>query len=192
MSLSDADKKELLRLARDSIRACCAGSEPPELPAPAPAMAECRGVFVTLHQREKLRGCMGDLAGGRPLWQAVVRQARQAALEDPRFPALTLSDLPECQIEISALTELTRITDPQNMRMGVDGIYLVGAAPDGARRSGCYLPQVAQHTGWDALQFLNSVCRDKAGLPADAWRDPETELYIFQAEVFGEEVSSEQ
>ncbi|MEN6424930.1 MAG: AMMECR1 domain-containing protein, partial [Phycisphaerales bacterium] len=39
-------------------------------------------------------------------------------------------------------------------------------------------------TGWTREEFLSYCCFHKAGLPADAWKDPETEVYLFTAEVF--------
>ena len=53
-------------------------------------------------------------------------------------------------------------------------------------RSGVFLPQVADETGWSKNEFLSSLCSHKAGLPPDAWKDPATDIYVFTAEVFGE------
>ena len=50
---------------------------------------------------------------------------------------------------------------------------------------GLLLPQVAVERNWSAERFLEEGCR-KAGLPLDAWRDPETKLYAFTADVFSE------
>ena len=68
-----------------------------------------------------------------------------------------------------------------SLRLGADGIYIVKGS-----RSGCFLPQVAEETGWTKEQFLDFCCTHKAGLPAKAWRDdPQAEVYLFSAEVFG-------
>ncbi|MBU0605045.1 MAG: AMMECR1 family protein, partial [Candidatus Omnitrophica bacterium] len=48
-------------------------------------------------------------------------------------------------------------------------------------------PQVAVEAGWNKEKFMTSLCANKAGLPPDAWKDPSTDVYIFEAEVFGEE-----
>jgi AMMECR1 domain-containing protein len=50
---------------------------------------------------------------------------------------------------------------------------------------GLLLPQVAAEYGWGAQRFLEETCR-KAGLPAQAWRDPEVRIELFTAEVFSE------
>jgi len=38
---------------------------------------------------------------------------------------------------------------------------------------------------WDLGQYLTALCR-KAGVPASALKDPQTRLYRFTAQVFGE------
>jgi len=75
---------------------------------------------------------------------------------------------------------LKRTDNPLSLRLGIDGIYIKKGYA-----SGCFLPQVATETGWDKEEFLSYCCAHKAGLTPDAWRDPETEVYLFTAEVFG-------
>ena len=55
------------------------------------------------------------------------------------------------------------------------------------RRQGVFLPEVATETGWDRETFLEHLCWSKAGLPKDAWKDKDTELLIFTAQLFEEE-----
>ena len=50
---------------------------------------------------------------------------------------------------------------------------------------GVLLPQVAYQRGWTREEFLAHTCR-KAGLPLDAWKRAQAEIYSFEAEVFGE------
>jgi len=90
------------------------------------------------------------------------------------------AELPELFIEISALTPMQKTDDPMSLRLGIDGIYIT----DGVR-SGCFLPQVADETGWDTEEFLGYCCTHKAGLPWDAWKKKGVEVYLFSAEVFG-------
>jgi AMMECR1 domain-containing protein len=52
-------------------------------------------------------------------------------------------------------------------------------------RQGLLLPQVAAEFDWGPEALLAAACR-KAGLAADAWREAESELYVFQADIFGE------
>jgi AmmeMemoRadiSam system protein A len=117
-----------------------------------------------------------------PLIELVVEMAKASATGDPRFFAdpITADELEQLDIEISVLSPLKRTDDPLSLRLGVDGIYIKRGCV-----SGCFLPQVATETGWNKEQFLSYCCAHKAGLPADAWKDAETEVYLFTAEVFG-------
>ena len=108
--------------------------------------------------------------------------AKASATGDPRFFAdpITADELEQLDIEISVLSPLLRTDQPLSLRLGVDGIYIKKG-----RASGCFLPQVATETGWTKEEFLSYCCSHKAGLAADAWKDPETEVSLFTAEVFG-------
>ena len=137
------------------------------------------GAFVSLHVDGELRGCIGSLYADRPLGQTVAEMATAAATEDPRFDALRAAELRHTDIEVSVLTPFEPIR-PEDVVVGRHGLYIVR----GPRR-GVLLPQVPVQYGWDRETFLAQVCR-KAGLPTDAWRDPETLLLGFEAQVFSD------
>jgi AmmeMemoRadiSam system protein A len=138
---------------------------------------------VTIRKHGQLRGCIGQFVAQEPLYHVVRNMAVSSATQDPRFMfnRLTAADLPEIDIEISVLSPLTRIANPLDIELGKHGIY-IRRGP----RAGCFLPQVATETGWSKEEFLGHCARDKAGLPADAWRDPSTEVYVFTAEILEE------
>ena len=69
-----------------------------------------------------------------------------------------------------------------NIEMGKHGVIVRRG-----RNQGVFLPQVATETGWDRVTFLEYLCSGKAGLSKDAWKDKDTELYIFTAQLFEEE-----
>jgi AmmeMemoRadiSam system protein A len=143
--------------------------------------AHC-GCFVTLKNHGRLRGCIGQFTSDKPLIELIIEMAKASATGDPRFFAnpITPRELNELDVEISVLSPLKRTDDPLSLRLGVDGIYIrKGYA------SGCFLPQVAEETGWSKEEFLSYCCAHKAGLPSDAWRDKDTEVHFFTAEVFG-------
>lgn len=180
MPLSPTEQRLLFQIARDSIAAGLEGRAP-ELPAPLPpALLEPRGVFVTLHRHGRLRGCIGYLEAVRPLAQAVQEMAQAAAFHDPRFPPLQALELPEVELEISILTPMRPIADPEEIVVGRHGLYL----EKGPAR-GVLLPQVATECRWDRTTFLEQTCV-KAGLPPDAWRHPDTRIYVFEAEILSE------
>jgi hypothetical protein len=106
--------------------------------------------------------------------------AISAAQRDPRFPPVAPYELDELELEISVLSPLRETEDPLEIEVGKHGIFLV--SPQGR---GVLLPQVATEYGWAREEFLDQTCL-KAGLPKGAWKDPQTKIYIFTAQVFGE------
>ena len=169
-------KSLLLSIARRSIQSSLMGERfdpvinDDELLAP-------QGAFVTLTQKGRLRGCIGAVESRDPLYKTVAAMAVQAALDDPRFPPLTLEELPKTHIEISLLSPLQRISKIQAIKMGTHGVMLHISG-----RRGLYLPQVGTQTGWNVETFLSNICSEKMGLPGDAWKRPEAEIYTFTVE----------
>lgn len=181
MALTDADKKALAGIARESLAAAVKGVRyAPEDPG-LPDLLENRGCFVTLRTGGRLRGCLGCFTSELPLYRAVAEYARFSALEDPRFEGRRIreDELGGVEIDVSCLTPLAACDDPENITLGVDGIYVRAGG-----RSGCFLPQVATETGWSVDEFWGHCCRDKAGLEWDAWRRPDVECMTFTAEAF--------
>ncbi len=180
--MNEAQKKILLKVARDTVEAVIkrVPTQTPESDDPE-LNAHC-GCFVTLKNQERLRGCIGQFTSESPLIELVADMAKASATGDPRFFAdpISTGELEQLGIEISVLSPLKRTDEPLDLRLGIDGIYI---KRNGA--SGCFLPQVATETGWSKEEFLSYCCAHKAGLPADAWKDAETEVYLFTAEVFG-------
>jgi AmmeMemoRadiSam system protein A len=180
--LSDEIRRQLLALARGTLEAHFRGEPPPRLASDrAETFGDPRAIFVTLRMGDRLRGCIGTLAPEGDLSRMVPRFALRAALEDPRFPALTAQELPDCTIEISVLTPPRPLEDPEEIVVGRDGLLL-----EVAGRRGLLLPQVATEWEFDKMTFLAELSR-KAGLPPEAWRQPGAKLWSFQAEVFSEE-----
>ena len=179
--LSPAERRWLLELARETVEAAVLGRPLPEPAVPPGPLTERRGAFVTLKRGGALRGCIGHVVGHEPLWRSVRDNAVAAALHDPRFPPVSAGELPELELEISALTPLEIVDDPDSIVVGRDGL-MVERGPF----RGLLLPQVPVEWGWDRETFLDQTCR-KAGLEPGCWRDPATRLYRFRAEVFGED-----
>ncbi len=148
---------------------------------------QASGVFVTLKLHGELRGCLGTLECGGELAADVVRCAADAASEDPRFPALTATELGDTTLEISVLTPLEAIA-PDALRAGqLDQVLTIGVhgvVVERGQRRGLLLPQVATERGWNPEQFLRQTCV-KAGLPPGAW-EGDALVFRFTAEVFGD------
>ena len=180
--MNEAQKHTLLKVARDTVEAVI-NRRPMQKPKSGdPELNVPGGCFVTLKNHGRLRGCIGQFTSDDPLIELVAEMAKASATGDTRFLANQISpnELKQLDIEISVLSPLERTDDPLSLRLGIDGIYIKKGYT-----SGCFLPQVATETGWDKEEFLSSCCAHKAGLTPDAWRDPDTEVYLFTADVFG-------
>jgi len=180
-ALGPAEQKVVLGLARRTVEEYVRSGEVPNLPEATGRLAERRGVFVTLHRDGALRGCIGYVEAVKPLLEAVRDMAVSAATEDPRFPSVGPAELEAVDIEVTVLSPLRRISDPESVEVGRHGLVIRRGG-----RSGLLLPQVPVEQGWDRREFLEHTCL-KAGLPRDAWQDPGTELHVFTGQVLGEQ-----
>jgi uncharacterized protein (TIGR00296 family) len=177
----------LIRLARTSVERYLLDSE---IIKPEDDRKEKAGVFVTLNylnsrKQEYLRGCIGFPLPENGLYESVVKAAIAAATQDPRFPAVQRQELDNIVFELSILTPPVEIkakpTEFKNhIIIGKDGLIL-----NSRFGSGLLLPQVPLELRWNVEDFLLNICY-KAGAPPDAWLDPSSKLYKFQAIIFKE------
>lgn len=181
------ERRLLLKLARSAVTAAASHQGPPrpEIGVMATKLQAQRGTFVTLTKRGELRGCIGHLGAEEPLYQDVLDNARAAAVEDPRFPAVSSKELDRLEIEVSVLTVPRPLLfdSPEDLlnklRPHQDGVVLrIGD------RTATYLPQVWEQIA-DKVKFLNTLA-EKAGCPANAWRGPGVSVAIYQVESFSE------
>jgi AmmeMemoRadiSam system protein A len=182
-SLSEEEKRSALQLARAAVVETVTHRKLPSTIPHDGIYAELRGVFVTLHVRGRLQGCIGVVEPDEPLGDAIVRCAASAALEDPRFAPMRTEQLGELTMEISILSAPAPIS-PEAIEPGRHGLLVVLHG-----KRGLLLPQVAIEHHLTREQFLEETCR-KAGLQREAWRDPEARLFGFTCEVFSDERQS--
>jgi len=178
LGLSDEDRAELHKIARAVIEQKSRGQSVPKFSPSSERLKEGRGAFVCVHKKGMLRGCIGSLEADTPLFETVKEMAEAAAFRDPRFRPVTEDELPYLDIELSVLTPLKKIEKPEEIEVGRHGILIRKGY-----YSGLLLPQVAAERDWDRLTFLRETCR-KAGLPMDAWKETDAEIYVFSADVF--------
>ncbi len=179
--LHPEEKKALLALARDTIDQFVRMGKivsPRDEEFSEPLRQKC-GAFVTLHKAGALRGCIGLFSGHEPLYKSIRDMAIAAATEDPRFPSVGDTEISSIDIEISVLSPLRQIHSIDEIILGQHGIHIMKGS-----RSGTFLPQVAEETGWTKEEFLGHCSEDKAGLGWDGWKT--ADLYVYTALVFGE------
>jgi AmmeMemoRadiSam system protein A len=185
--LTDGEKQILLRLAREAMEfAVTSKTLPPLNPSLlSRSLKEPGASFVTLTINNDLRGCIGALEAHQPLVDDVREHAVAAALEDPRFPPVSQSELSRIQLEVSRLTaphplEYSSSDDLlKKLRPHVDGVIL----KDGYRRA-TFLPQVWEKIP-DPVEFLEQLCQ-KMGSSPNAWRKSSLQVLVYQVEEFKE------
>jgi AmmeMemoRadiSam system protein A len=182
--LSEADQLYLLKLSRQTIQEFLQFGRKPNESLSGEKFIQKQGVFVTLRKQKLLRGCVGYAIPLFPLYQAIIRCSVAAATEDPRFAPLTLQELPEIGIEISVLSCLQELDDPQKIEIGTHGLVI---SHKGKR--GLLLPHVSLEYGWDRERFLQETCC-KAGLSPDEWQKG-AKIECFSSFVFKEKPAIE-
>jgi AmmeMemoRadiSam system protein B/AmmeMemoRadiSam system protein A len=178
LGFSAEEKEKLKEIAHTSIEAAVQGKGSSEPTGITSKLKEPYGVFVTINKHGDLRGCIGRIIGDQALYLSCQQMARAAALEDPRFPPVTKEELKDLEIEISILTPLQKVDKKEDIVIGRDGLLIRKGM-----YSGLLLPQVAAEYGWNVDEFLAQTCF-KAGLPSDAFKAKDVEIYRFSAEVF--------
>jgi AmmeMemoRadiSam system protein B/AmmeMemoRadiSam system protein A len=177
--ISENERKSLLNIARKSIEQHCINGTRYTVDRTEISNTlnlEC-GVFVSLHKKGTLRGCIGLTKSDLPLYQSVQEMAIAAACNDYRFKSIEKDELKDIEIEISVLSPLKKIENIAEIKLGKHGIFI-----EKGGHAGLFLPQVATDTGWSKEEFLGHCAHDKAHLEWDGWKT--ADIYIFTATVF--------
>jgi AmmeMemoRadiSam system protein A len=178
--LSSTEQKIALNIARQTLADYFDGREY-KSKTKEKVFSELAGVFVTLRKNGKLRGCIGTFDASKPLGQNIHDMSLAAAFDDVRFSPLTKLELNNVKIEISVLSPMKKIFSINEIELSKHGVFIKNG-----KKSGVFLPQVANDTGWTKEKFLDILCVEKAGLKAGCYLDPKTEMYIFKVQVFEE------
>ena len=175
--LNKNDQQKILSYIRELLKANLTKGLEPALDLPKEFLDETKGIFVTLKKNDALRGCIGQIIAMHPLSQSIHDMALAAAFEDPRFPPLSLNELPGLQVHVSLLTKPQQVDSYKDIRIGTDGIIVTHGW-----KKGVYLPEVATELGWDKKAFFVSCAREKAGISQAELG--ETTIEVFQTESF--------
>jgi AmmeMemoRadiSam system protein B/AmmeMemoRadiSam system protein A len=187
--LSEEEQQVLFELAKTTLELYVKEEkvfEPdPEHFSKFPKLLEQRGTFVTLKKNGELRGCIGNLIGRQPVYVSVRDNAINAAVHDPRFPPVMKDELPEISLSISVL-DMPRLLWVANAEEYLeklthqDGVIIISG-----NHQSTYLPQVWEQIP-NSVDFLSNLCI-KGGARPDCWKHPDTQIYTYHAQEFGEE-----
>jgi len=150
-----------------------------------PWLQEKGAAFVTLTTKgDQLRGCIGSLVAHRKLYNDVIENAKNAAIHDPRFVALSEEEFNDIDVEVSILTpalpvEYSSIEDLKSkIKVGIDGVVLKYG-----KYQATFLPQV-----WEQLPsfelFFAHLCK-KAGM-GEACLSEKPDISLYQVKKYKE------
>lgn len=178
--LDEGTQRELLRMAREAIAGYLKTGRAPEFEPTREILREKRGVFVTLTEHGRLRGCIGYHGNDIPLYKLVPSRAIAAAFEDRRFPPLAEEEFGALHIKVSVyLDRMHEIESIDEFQLGKHGIIMIKGD-----RGATFLPEVPIEAGWSKDEELRQLCR-KAGLPSNGWKD--ATFYVYTTQVFEEQ-----
>jgi len=161
----------LAKLAKDSVGTYITEGDIPKPPQkPTPEMKEKAGVFVSIHKRGQLRGCIGTF---EPTQQNVAQEtivnAICSATRDPRFPAVTPDELADLGYKVDVLTS----PEPIESRDQLDP-KRYGVIVECGTRKGLLLPNLE---GVDNADYQIDICCQKADI------DPDEPIKLYRFEV---------
>jgi AmmeMemoRadiSam system protein A len=148
----------LVKLARKTIEEYLKRGKisKPEIPHPED-LPRRAATFVSLKKRGMLRGCIGTLSPQAPtLEEEVQRNAIAAATQDPRFPPVQVSEIPELEISVDVLTPPEPVHSLNELDPKIFGVIV-----ESGWRKGVLLPDLE---GVDTVEEQLEIARRKAGI----------------------------
>ncbi len=134
-----------------------------------PEMKGQAGVFVSLHKKGDLRGCIGTFEPQQDsVAQEVIANAISSATRDPRFDPVEEGELKDLDYSVDVLTEPELVADASQLDPKKYGVIV----QSGWRR-GLLLPDLE---GVDTAVYQIEICRQKGGIAPD---EP-VKLYRFE------------
>ena len=134
-----------------------------------PEMKERAGVFVSLHRKNALRGCIGTFAPTTEnVASEIIRNAIASSTEDPRFPPVAADELGDLEISVDVLSA----PEPVSSQSELDP-KCYGCIVRSGFRSGLLLPDLE---GVDTPEQQIAICKRKAGID----EEEKVDLYRFK------------
>lgn len=151
-----------LRLARLSVENYVRNHRETELPLDTPdeLLKKRAGVFVSLHRRGQLRGCIGTISPTQfCVGKEVLRNAVSACSEDPRFYPVRPEELSELVYNVDVLLPPETIQYASQLDVKKYGVIV-----SKGHRKGLLLPDL---DGVDTIAKQIEIALSKGGIEAD-------------------------
>jgi MEMO1 family protein len=125
-----------------------------------PELKEKAGVFVSLHEKGQLRGCIGTfLPTKASVAEEIISNAIESSTRDPRFSPVTKEEIPELEISVDVLTLPEPVDNIDELDPKKYGIIIHSKG-----RRGLLLPDLE---GVDTPEQQIAICRKKAWIGDD-------------------------
>lgn len=165
-----AEMHPLVKLARKTVESYVREGktlEPGEL---TPEMKEKAGVFVSIHKRGALRGCIGTFDPQQEnVAREIITNAVSSATRDPRFSPIVPDELEQLDYSVDVLTKPEPVADESQLDP-----KKYGAIVEAGWKRGLLLPDLE---GVDSADYQIDICRQKAGI------DPGEPVKLYRFEV---------
>ncbi|MFC1946779.1 AmmeMemoRadiSam system protein B [Chloroflexota bacterium] len=151
----------LVKLAKATVDAYITKGEiiePPEILTPE--MKNKAGVFVSIHKKDALRGCIGTFEPSEEnVAREIIVNAISSATRDPRFSSIDPEELDLLDYSVDVLTEPEPVEDEDQLDPRKYGVIV-----ESGYHRGLLLPDLE---GVDTVEDQIDICRQKAGIPSD-------------------------
>lgn len=148
-----------VRLARQTIEAYVGERKQISIPKDLPEeMYESRaGVFVSLKEEGRLRGCIGTIAPvQKNIAEEIIANAISASTKDPRFHPVQPDELDKLVYSVDVLGTPEAITSPDELDVKRYGVIVTKG-----RKRGLLLPNL---DGVDTVEDQITIAKQKAGI----------------------------
>lgn len=148
-----------VRLARQTIEAYIGERKQISIPRDLPEeMYESRaGVFVSLKEEGRLRGCIGTIAPvQKNIAEEIIANAISASTKDPRFHPVQSDELDKLVYSVDVLGTPEAITSPDELDVKRYGVIVTKG-----RKRGLLLPNL---DGVDTVEDQITIAKQKAGI----------------------------
>lgn len=159
-------------LARKTIYSYIREGKVISSPSPPKEFQRKSGVFVSLHKKGRLRGCIGTfLSAQKSIAEEIIKNAISAATQDPRFPPVEEGELADLEISVDVLNKPEPVKSKEDLDPKKYGVIVKKGW-----RTGLLLPDLE---GVDRVEQQLEIAKQKAGLSGV----PEEELEIHRFRV---------
>ena len=158
-----ASEDSYVQLARKTVETYVRTGKKLRVPEGLPEEMYSRraGVFVSLKEEGRLRGCIGTIAPVRgSIAEEIIENGISAAAKDPRFHAVEPEELDRLEYSVDVLGETEKIDSPEKL-----DVKRYGVVVSRGYRRGLLLPDLE---GVDTVEEQIEIAKRKAGIPEDA------------------------